>query len=64
MHCSVGASFANADGYDAIQECVCFRRGLESRHCSKVVTRGIDDLATTERGDYVRRAVTQVKLKT
>src|SRR3989442_991869 len=28
VHCSVGASFANTDGDDAIQECVCFRRGL------------------------------------
>src|SRR5437762_2402320 len=59
VHRSVGASFANTNGDDAIQECVCFRRRLESRHCSKVVTRWIDDLPTAERGDHVRRAVTQ-----
>src|SRR5437667_8638824 len=59
VHRSVGASLANTNGDDAIQECVCFRRGLESRHCSKVVTRGIDDLSTAERGDHVWRAVTQ-----
>src|SRR5258706_6648159 len=56
VHCSAGASFTNTDCDDAIQECVRFRRGLEPRHCSKVVTRGIDDLSTAERGDHVRRA--------
>src|SRR5258706_3651142 len=59
VHCSVGASLTNTDCDDAIQECVRFRRCLESRHCSKVVTRGIDDLSTAERGDHVRRPVTQ-----
>src|SRR2546423_15612867 len=59
LHRSVGASFANTNGDYAIQECVCFGRGLESRHCSKVVTRGIDDLSTAKRGDRVWRALTQ-----
>lgn len=31
------AAFANADGDDAIEECVRFGRGLESRHGPKVV---------------------------
>jgi len=59
VHCSVGTSFANTNGDDAIQECVRCRRRLESRHRSKVVPRGIDDLSSAKRGERVRRAMTQ-----
>src|SRR5882672_1183759 len=37
VHRSVRASFTNTDADDAIQECVRFRRGLESGQRSKVV---------------------------
>src|SRR5713101_4732279 len=36
VHRSVRASFTDTDADDAIQECIAFRRGLESRQRSKV----------------------------
>jgi len=52
---SVRASFANTDGDDGIQECVFFRRGLESRHSAKVVAGRIDGFAAAGRRDRIRR---------
>src|SRR6267154_6679407 len=56
---SVGTDFTNTDGNDAIQVCVSFRRGFESRERSKVIARGIDHFSTAERGDHLRRAMAQ-----
>src|SRR5258706_15950180 len=57
MNRPIGRSFTSTDGDDAIQEGVCVRRGFESRHGSKVVVGGIDDLSTAEGGDYVGRTM-------
>src|SRR5438132_2370685 len=59
VHRSARTSFTDTDADDAIQECVCFRRGLELRQRSKVVARGVDDLSTAEGGNGVSRAMTQ-----
>src|SRR5438309_10819627 len=59
VHRSARASFTDTDADDAIQECVCFRRGLEPRQRSKVVARGVDDLSTAEGGNGVSRAMAQ-----
>src|SRR5258706_5874072 len=57
MNRPIGRSFTSTDGDDAIQEGICFRRCFESRHRSKVVAGGINDLSTAEGGDYVGRAM-------
>src|SRR2546422_8440979 len=59
VHRSARARLPNTDGDDAIQERVCFRRGLEPRQGSKVVARGVDDLSTAEGGNSVSRAMAQ-----
>src|SRR6185369_4441 len=59
VHRAVRARLADADGDDAIQECVRLRRSLEPRYRPEVVARGIDDLSAPEGGDRVRGAVTQ-----
>src|SRR5260370_10937655 len=53
----MGRPFASTDGDDAIQEGICLRRCFESRHSSKVVAGGINDLSRAEGSDSVGRAM-------
>src|SRR5580765_4964556 len=58
---TVGTTVAGCHCDDAIQECVRRVGSLEAWRRTKIVECGIDGLAARDRGDHLRRAVTQAE---